>query len=429
MSASIPAASSPLRARRWRVPPPLTRAGELLEGVEVLSEVSGETAVLLWKSLRNVTLWASASVQEQGELFTSGARQRRLAELLAADLDPTLRGPLESLTTLLDDPLRIRREVVAVACRQIAQWASTRGSFNTELAFVQAAALVNPADADLALHVGRLSRARGEMARAESWFRRAIMLGRQSGSWNAYSRGFLSLGIMARTRGNFPGARRLHLKALRAAARHGLTELRAMSLHELFIVSMECDDASTAQRYADQAYHTYGKQHPNIRYLAHDLCSLWMREGQFRRALPVLTSLAPLFPEEERLVIATNVVRAAGGLGDHEAFKSAWARAVPLLESFQTAGVAGEPLLALARGATGVGEWELARTMAERALASGTQSRNGKLIFEAESVLAFAQSRRAIDADVTRDANEPVEQEADRLAEEMFSEFHALAAV
>jgi tetratricopeptide (TPR) repeat protein len=429
MPASTPAASSPVRARRWRVPPPLTRAGELLEGVEVLSEVSGETAVLLWKSLRNVTLWASATMVEQADLFTPGSRQRRLAELLAADLDPALRGPLESLTSLLEEPLRVRREAVAVACRQIAQWANTRGSYDTELAFIQAAALVSPADADLALQVGKLSRSRGEGPRAESWFRRAIMLGRQTGGWNAYARGFLSLGIMARHRGNFPGARRLHLKALRAAGRHGLSEVRAMSLHELFIVCGECDDASTAQRYAEQAYHAYGSQHPYVRYLAHDLCGLWMREGQFRRALPVLGSLVPLFPEEERLLIAANVVRAAGGLADRDAFDSAWSRAIPLLERYQKHGIVGEAMLALARGATGVGEWDLARTMAERALAAGTQICNGKLIFEAESVLAFAQSRRAIEANVTRDANEPVEQEADRLAEEMFSEFHALAAV
>src|SRR5215217_5938233 len=105
MSGSIPASSSPMRARRWRVPPPLTRAGELLEGAEVLTEVSGETAVLLWKSLRTVTLWASASPQDQVmELFAPGARQRRLAELLAADLDPALCGPLEGLTILLDQP-------------------------------------------------------------------------------------------------------------------------------------------------------------------------------------------------------------------------------------------------------------------------------------------------------------------------------------
>jgi tetratricopeptide (TPR) repeat protein len=431
MNGSSPASTTPpVRARRWRVPPPLTRAGELLEGTEVLTEVTGETAVLLWKSLRTVTLWASASPQDQVmELFAPGARQRRLSELLAADLDPALGGPLEALTVLLDQPMRARREVVALSCRQVAQWAAAKRCPHTEVAFTQAAALACPADAELALQVARLTRALGEMARAESWCRRAIMLGRQAGNWNAYSRAFLTLGIMARNRGNYPVARRFNLKALRASTRHGATEVRAMSLHELFMVSGECDDASVAQRYAEQAFQAYGSQHPQARFLAHDLCLLWMREGQFRRALRVLKSLAPLFPEEEKLTITTNLARAAGGVPDRESFDDAWRRAMPLLERVQTRGSVGGSLLALARGATGVGEWELARTMAERALAVATETRNGTLIFSAESVLAFAQSRRAVESAAHRSANEPVEQEADRLASEMVTSFHALAAV
>lgn len=430
MSGSNPASSSPSRARRWRVPPPLTRVGELLEGSEVLTEVSGETAVLLWKSLRTVTLWASASPQEQVmELFAPGARQRRMAELLAADLDPALRGPLEGLTVLLDSPVRARREMVALACRQVAQWACARGSLKTELAFIQAAALACPADAELSLQVARLTRAQGEIARAESWCRRTIMLGRQAGNWNAYSRAFLILGIMAKDRGNFPVARRFDLKALRAATRHGATEVRAMSLHELFTVSIECEDASTAQRYAAEAFQAYGNQHPQVRYLAQDVCVLWMREGQFKRAHEVLRSLEPLFPDNERLTPAANLVRAAGGIADRKRFDEAWARAVPLLERFQTHGTVGFSLLSLARGATGVGEWELARTMAERALAVATETRNGTLVFAAESVLAFVRSQRAVESSARRNENEPVEQQADRLASEMVTSFRALATV
>ncbi|MBW3628711.1 MAG: hypothetical protein KY464_05360 [Gemmatimonadetes bacterium] len=427
MSGSIPASSSPSRARRWRVPPPLTRAGELLEGTEVLTEVSGETAVLLWKSLRTVTLWASASPQEQVlQLFAPGARQRRMAELLAADLDPALRGPLEGLTVLLDQPARARREMVALACRQVAQWAAARGSVNTELAFVQAAALACPADAELALQVARLTRTQGEVARAESWSRRAIMLGRQAGNWNAYSRAFLVLGIMAKDRGNYPVARRFDLKALRAATRHGAIDVQAMSLHELFTVSVECDDASVAQSYAQRAFHAYGAGHPQARYLAQDLCALWMREGQFRRAFTVLQSLVDVFPEHERLLAAANLVRAAGGIPQRVAYDDAWARAVPLLETIQTHGFVGNALLSLARGSTGVGEWERASTMAERALALATANKIGGLIFAAESVLAFTKSRRAVETNANRNANEPVEQEADRLATEMVSSFRAL---
>ena len=427
MSVAKNTSVSSIRSRRWRVPPPLTRGDELLEGSEILRELSGETGVLLWKSLRTVTLWTSASPQEQLSLFAAGARSRRLAELLAADLDPALRQPLETLTALLDEPLEARREVVALSCRQVAQWAGANGAYATELAFVQAAALVCPADADLALQVGRMTRQRGELARAESWYRRAIMLGRQTANWTAYSRSYLNLAMLAKHRGNFPVTRRLATKSLRCATRHGITEIRAMSLHQLFTVAVECEDASTAQRYAEQAYRAYGPRHPSVRYLAHDLCVLWMREGQFHRALPVLNSLEPLFGDEEALLIAANTTRAAGGMANAGLFETAWQRAAALLEHPQRSVNTSQAMLSMARGATGVKAWDRAEEMATRALTAATEGQENQNIFEAESILAFVRIRRAVESNVVRSASEPVEIQADRLAEEMICSFSAMA--
>ena len=58
MKAQINPPSAAAHSRRWRVPPPLTRTGELLEGAEILNEVPSEVGVVLWKSLRNVMLWS-----------------------------------------------------------------------------------------------------------------------------------------------------------------------------------------------------------------------------------------------------------------------------------------------------------------------------------------------------------------------------------
>ena len=431
MSGTRPTSSSPMRARRWRVPPPLTRAGELLEGAEVLTEVSGETAVLLWKSLRTVTLWASAGSPDQVDLFTPGARHRRLAELLTTPVDPEIRLPVETIAALLDGPALVRRESIAVACRQLGHWAASRGARATEIAFVQAAALACPYDADLSLQVARLSHLSGEVARAESWYRRTIMLGRQTGNWTAYSRAFLNLGIAARRRGNFPTARRFDLKALRSATRHGIVEVRAMAYHDLFSISVECDDFSTAQRYAELAWQAYPRQHRQVPYLAHDLCALWMREGQFQRARSVLESLVPLFNEDHRVVPLASLARATGGMRDPEAFERVWSRVVPLLDESGAEGraAAATPYLAVARGATGVGEWEKATTMAERALEVATKAEEHNMVFEAESLLAFARSRRAIESPVERGADEPVTRQAEHLAWEMVETFTALATV
>ena len=162
--------------RRWRVPPPLTRGPELMEGAEILREVSGEAAVLLWKSLRSVTLWATTDPRDQARLFSPGAGERRMAEILVTPVDDELTEPLQTFAALLDSPLSQSREAVALACRRVAPWAAKQQLTGTTLAFTQAAALVSPSDAGLAHEVGRLARAGGELARSESWHRRAIML-------------------------------------------------------------------------------------------------------------------------------------------------------------------------------------------------------------------------------------------------------------
>jgi tetratricopeptide (TPR) repeat protein len=389
----------PARTRRWRVPPPLTRGGELLEGADILREMTGEAAVLVWKSLRSVMLWASASPREHAELFAEGAEQRRIAEILVVDLDAELVGPLRTFAQVLGNPGGVRREAVALACRQVAQWAQTHELSATTLAFTQAAALVCPADAELAHEVGRLARSQGENARAESWHRRAIMLGRQSGAWEPYARSYVSLGNLASHRGNFPQARRCQIKAYRAARRHALGEVMAMALHDLFSIAVETREAVSAQRYARQAFRAYGPTHGRIPYLAHDLAVLWIREGQFGQALPVLQALLPRFEAaEDRVLILANITRAAGGQGEQALFREAWESTENLLVLPQTAKRAAQALLNLARGATGLGEWELAETAAQSALERATRRGESQIVFEAESVLLSAQSHHAIAA-------------------------------
>lgn len=387
----------PARSRRWRVPPPLTRGGELLEGADILREMTGEASVLVWKSLRSLTLWASATPREQAELFADGAEQRRIAEIMVTELDPELVGPLRTFAAVLGNPGGIRRETVALACRQVAQWAQAHDLSATTLAFTQAAALVCPADAELAHEVGRLARNGGEHARAESWHRRAIMLGRQSGAWESYARSYVSLGNLASLRGNFPLARRCQVKAYRAARRHALGEVTAMALHDIFLISVDTGESVAAQRYAQQAFHAYGPTHPRIPYLAHDLAVLWIREGQFGQALPVLRALLPHFKvEDERLLALANITRAAGGKGDLCAFDEAWTGAENLLVLPQTASRAAQALLNMARGATAVSQWDRAETAARSAMEYASRRGESQIVFEAESVLLSVQSHRSV---------------------------------
>lgn len=414
-SHAIPAPSS--RTRRWRVPPPLTRGADVLEGADILREMTGEAAVLVWKSLRSVTLWAAASPRDHGELFAEGAEERRVAEILVAEIDPEVVDSLHTLATVLGGPSRVRRETVALACRQVAQWAQAHDYAATALAFTQAAALVCPGDAQLAHEVGRLARSGGELARSESWHRRAIMLGRQTGAWESYARSYVSLGNLASHRGNFPQARRCQIKAYRTARRHGLGEVMAMALHDLFLIAVDTGRAATAQRYARQAFRAYGPTHRRIPYLAHDLAVLWNREGQFTQALPVLAALLPRFDRpDEQLLVQANIARAAGGVGNADLFEHAWKAADNLMILPQTHARKAQALLNLARGATGVGEWGRAERAAEAAIEAAANRGEAQIVFQAEAVLMSARSQLAVASNSS--SVEPIQEDSGVVVEE-----------
>jgi tetratricopeptide (TPR) repeat protein len=421
MSSNAPSVSPAGRARRWRVPPPLTRGGELLEGAEILGEVEGPVAVLLWKSLRSVSLWAAAGPREQADLFSHGARERREAEVLASNPDPELREPLRLFAELLGRPTRVRRDAVALACRQVTQWADARGARETALAFSQLAALACPGDAALAHEVGRQARRLVQHARAESWYRRAVMLARQSGDWNSYGRAYLGLGNLAMQRGSLPAARRAHIKALRSSRRHGLVEIQAMALHDLFVVANESGEARTAQRYARAAFRLYGAGHANLPSLAHDISLLWLGQGEFARAQAVLSVLLPHFDAPGQLLGTANLARAAAGAGDREGFESAWSRATERLPGLRSTHWAAQSLLNLARAATLLGEWDRAEETARDAVRLADSHRQANIVFEAERLLDEVRGNRAagtpLAAPVAKERTEEWSLEAEELEE------------
>ncbi|MBW3655700.1 MAG: hypothetical protein KY444_06315, partial [Gemmatimonadetes bacterium] len=176
--------------RRWRTPPPLTRGAESLEGMEILREVGGEVGVLLWQAYRNVMFWSTIDEGERGHLFSPHAGERRRQDLAEARIPAELTEPLDAIAAMLASPDGTDGGAVADACTGIARWAEEEGHMNTALAYTQAASVASPRNARLALAVGQLERRRAELARAETWFRHTIMVARQIGDWESYSRAY-----------------------------------------------------------------------------------------------------------------------------------------------------------------------------------------------------------------------------------------------
>jgi tetratricopeptide (TPR) repeat protein len=401
--------------RRWRTPPPLIRGAESLEGMDILREVGSEAGVLLWQAYRNVMFWATAEPGERGTLFNPEAGTRRLAEIEAARVPAELVDPLNTIAALISAPEDAAVDAVAEACTTIARWAEEERHAAAALAFTQAAALAQPREAALALRVGQVARTRGEMARAETWFRHAIMISRQIGDWDSYTRAYLALGNMAIKRGAFPVAHRMHIKALRAARRKGLPEQHGAAAHDLFVVATQMGRHTQAEEYARMAFRAYGPNDPRVPMLAHDVAFLWMEQGHFARALPVFEAVRPHFARiPERIALVANIARAAGGVGDREGFRKAWVEANRLSKDPEARPALPGSMLDLAQGAASLGEWDRAEQAGEQALASAKEQRQAKVMFSAETLLDAVRNGRKTHQVMSRDETEP--QEADQFA-------------
>ncbi|HEV2147092.1 MAG TPA: hypothetical protein VGR37_06800, partial [Longimicrobiaceae bacterium] len=126
------------RTRRWRVPPIPAPAQERLVGASLLGETEGELGALLWRTLRTVCAWATTPPVDRSALFAAGARDQRMADLLAAAPAPELERSLQLLAEVLTDPARAPAERVGIACLTVAAWARGAGKPATALEFTRA---------------------------------------------------------------------------------------------------------------------------------------------------------------------------------------------------------------------------------------------------------------------------------------------------
>lgn len=379
--------------RRWHIPPPLVHGAEPLEGGEVLAEGSGPEAVLLWRGLRDVMIWAQTPPGERGLLFSEGSRPA-----VEPGGEPAPNPHLKLLLSLSSQAQTLSPAEVAAACRALSERLEAEGRPAGALGFAQAAALVMPGDAGAAFHVGRIARKRADHARAEVWYRRAIGLARQARDWRLYSLSFRSLGELYALRGNYPVARRLQIRALRGARRGGMRSEQGHALHDLFTTAVEMGSFGEAEEFARQALEAYRPRNERLPHLAHDLAYFWMDRGEFSRALPVFEALAPHFGRPvERLFVTANLARATAGVGEVEAFERHWADAWERLEARRGEDDgAARALLDLARGAETLKMWDRAEAAAARSLSLATERVEGKVRFAAESVLEAARRRWSV---------------------------------
>lgn len=380
-------------SRPWVVPPGLLLLNEPFEGFNVLDETRSELGVLLWQSLRDVDLWSLARPEARSGLFSPGSlrkRSERIESEVAAD--HPARPLLEAMTRLLAAPDRVSEREVSEVCEDLSRWAGDNALPRTALAFAQRAALAAPDEAAPAYLVGIVSRRAADYRRAETWLRRTLALSRLNRDWRYYALAHLGIANLHMQRGDAPRARVRLLRALRASRRYGLWSVRSMVLHDLFCITATGEHAEHAEMYARAAFRSYGRRHPRLPVLAHDVARYWMSHGHHARAFDTFRAVLPhLTRASDRLVAWANLAQAAGGAGDATAFDEAWARVWRMVDTGNDQDRVAESMINVAVGAAALGQWVRQEMAASYALQVAKRRSEAQHRLRAEELLEAAR--------------------------------------
>lgn len=397
-SRAIPSASRMLnntRRQPQRVPPPLLTGNERVDGQGILDELTGEEALVIWKTYRAVFLWSQIRPRQRKELVSTESYKARLNHLRMA---PGLGEAAEAVEDLADLFRKtLPAPVVASRCRTIEEWAEQHDAPRTAVEFAQLVALASPSDAAAAARVGRRVRDLAEYARAESWYWEAIVRARKAGDWQAYVLSTLGLGITSVRRGNYPAARRSFERGVRRARRQGLTGYEAMAYHELTVWAIRTENLPQTVQFGRAASRLYGPDHPRLAGLAHDLATFWMNRGYFDVGFQVVSAIPPDFGTlSDQAVRYASVARAAGAIGSNTAFDDARAGIEKLLTNPQVASRAASVLLDLGRGALSLGRVQAATEIVVHANELARERGEAELSWDAESLLQEIHAAGAV---------------------------------
>jgi hypothetical protein len=284
---------SPAR-RCWCIPPAMLHdPGERLDGERILEESPGDFGLLLWRTSRDVVLWATTPQKWRADLFAGGTADARLALVTAVELPAKLAAPVDTLHAMLATPRRADPEIVMLCCLEVAAWLRGAALPHTAVAFAQAGAAAAPESGEAALFVGVCARGAGQTGRADTWLRRAVAVARRERGWSAYSSALVELGELNEGWGKLLRAERLYRLAMRTARRHGERGARMRAAYGLFRLARQNGDDASAAQFALRAQSSLDADGAGIADLLLDLARFWTDVGEVGRARGALRRLVP----------------------------------------------------------------------------------------------------------------------------------------
>ncbi|MCA1791714.1 MAG: hypothetical protein LC667_18240 [Thioalkalivibrio sp.] len=106
------------------------------------------------------------------------------------------------------------------------------------------------------------------------------------------------------------------------------------------------------------AQRAYGRGHPRLPELHHDLARLLVLRGRHDRALPLLRRLLGVFTDPPRAAVTHALLaHAAAGLGEAATYERSWAEAWALLDERGAGPAAATVLLHLGKAAALTEDW------------------------------------------------------------------------
>jgi hypothetical protein len=358
---------------------------------EIPDEIPGDVGLLLWMSLHNVTLWMSTPPGKREALFEPEAASRNLQFLLASEPEPALEVSLTALANVVANPTAASPEIVSLVCLRLSRWAEERGALATALGYAEAGALVTPQDPAPAYSVGALALRRHFDVRARKWLRWTLLVARRAQAWNVYAQTLVDLAALHARHGMRRAARRYYVQAVRLARRRtGLMPVRGAALHGLFLMAMEAGKLDEAERLARQAMRAYGRGHPRLTKLMHDIAHLWVTGDNVTRAIAFLQKLliSCTGPVERALTLSI-LARVAADAGELKLYQDASMDAWAIINR-----EAGEEtrharaLLELARAGVKARDWVHMDRAARAALSAAARTGEKDITAQVESLLA-----------------------------------------
>ena len=219
------------------------------------------------------------------------------------------------------------------------------------------------------------------------------------GSEIDFANAHLGLGNLELDLGHFERAERHYWKAVQAAMRVGRKSLAGSAHHNLMHLMSAVGRDAEARMHAEKAVMLHPVGHPQLPSLAHDVAFLFLWEGYFSSARPILERVLPWVEgQRKKIAVLASLARCAAAVKDHIPYERAAAQVVMMAAEDDE--MSDSSLYHIAEGARSFWDWTRAEAYGNRALQVALKRENTRVAALAQSLLDAVSAHRVGDIDL-----------------------------